>query len=166
MLWGLFNTIDFPHVYNMQRHKTKKLSTCCVCVFCIGRKRGWRPRSSWMLLSSHPVRRPIQALKRPSELLKRAEVGWEFLSQWTLLEDINFYCHFVRSPVYSSELVRTRFFFWVARRPAFESQRWKWKWMQFFKWFWRCFVFVGVVCLYVWDMCEKENVRARVWSVG
>lgn len=74
----------------------------------LGARRNWRPRSSWKLLSSHPACWAIQAVKEPSELLNRAEERWEFLSQWKLLEHINFYYHFVFSTVYSHELVCTR----------------------------------------------------------
>lgn len=47
--------------------------------------RGWRPRSSWKLPSSHPGCRAIRALKEPSGCLKGAEEGWEFLSHWKTL---------------------------------------------------------------------------------
>lgn len=105
--------LHFRRVYIRQRQRTALYLAVRACLY-IGGRRGWRPRSSWKLLSSHPACRAIQALKGPSELLKRAEEGWEFLSQWKLLEDINFYYHFVFSTVYSHEPVCARFT-WVVR---------------------------------------------------
>lgn len=119
----------------------------------IGARRSWRPRSSWKLLSSHPACRAIQALKEPSELLKRAEEGWEFLSQWKLLEDINFYYHFVFATVYSHGLVCTRFT-WVVH--TFVSQRWKYK---------RNVVVVVVVYLQIFWRCFSWQTRVKMMLI-
>lgn len=62
----------------------------------------WRPRSSWKLPSSHLSCRAIRALKEPSDCLKGAEEGWEFLSHWKLLKDINFYYHFAQPSLFLS----------------------------------------------------------------
>lgn len=64
--------------------------------------RGWRPRSSWKLPSSHPGCRAIQALKELSECLKGAEEGWEFLSHSERSKDINFNNRYVFPPLFLS----------------------------------------------------------------
>lgn len=73
----------------------------------------WRPRSSWKLPSSHPGCRAIQPLKELSECLKAAEEGWEFLSHWKRLKDINFYNHYV-FPLYFCLTHGSTPFSWVA----------------------------------------------------
>lgn len=93
--WIFQRPLDSSSVFTTCKHWKKE------CFFPpIGR--GWRPRSSWKLPSSHPGCRAIRALKEPSECLKGAEEGWEFLSHWELLEDINFYYHFAQPSLFLS----------------------------------------------------------------
>ncbi len=188
MVWGEYLRHYTSDVFTICR-KQLWTSQCVRACFHIGGRRGWRPRSSWKLLSSHPACRAIQALKEPSELLKRAEEGWEFLSQWKLLEDINFYYHFVFSTVDSHELVCARFA-WVVR--AFVPRRWKYKGMVLFlfadllgvffgryvwKWGWSlkrgdgidvsCVFECVCVCVRVWVyVCVCKCVCVCVWSAG